>query len=135
MNRIKRLTVRQWLALDAAGTFLAGCGVFFYSGYLICLYDDFGVVFIMVLYTFPLPLTLDLAALFLVMARSAFPTWRVMTAVGAVIQILAAAYHFLMWLVLKEVLLNLLMLSMLAAGIAGLWAVIFTPREPKSPAK
>lgn len=132
----RRLSVRQWLALDAAGTFLLGCGVFFYSGYLLCLDDSFGVVFVMVLYTIPLPLTLDLAALFLMVARSAFPMWRVMAAIGAAVQILAAVYHFWMWSFFwNEAVLPLLMLLVLAAGAAGLWAAIFSHREPKPSAE
>ena len=132
-KRPRRPTVRQWLALDAGGSFLAGCGVFFYSLYLLCLDDSWSSMFAMLLYTVPLPLTLDLAALFLLAARSAFPAWRVMTGAGAVIQLLVVLYHFLAWQTLDNVFLNLMILSMLAAGIAGLWAALFWEEKPESP--
>lgn len=132
-KRPRRPTVRQWLALDAGGSFLIACGVFFYSLYLLCLDGSWSSMFAMLLYTIPLPLTLDLAALLLLAARSAFPTWRVMTGVAAVIQLLVVLYHFMVWRVLGDVPLNLMILSMLAAGIAGLWAALFWQEKPEDP--
>ena len=130
----RKLTARQWLGLDAGGSFLIGCWIFWRTA---CLSDSdtselaFFGAFILVLYMLPVCLLLGLTALLLwcAMGEKGGRPSRVLTFFGAVPQILVGVLHFGLMGGSTDALLNLLAAVVVGAGIAGIWAALFAARN------
>ena len=129
----RKLTARQWLGLDAGGSFLIGCWIFWRAA---CLSDsdtsEFAFMggFILVLYMLPACALLGLAALLLwgAMGEKGGKPSRVLTFFGSVPQILVGALHFGLWGGSTDALLNVLAVLAVGVGIAGiLWALFCKP--------
>ena len=137
MSKVKfprRLSVRQWLGLDAAGSFLIGCWIFWRTARL----SDsdtselaFLNAFLLVIYLLPVCFLLGLTALLLwgAMGEKGDKPSRVLTFFGAVPQILVGALHFGLMGGSQDALLNLLAALVTAAGIAGILWAIFAKRD------
>lgn len=131
LKRIRGLSARQWLGLDAGGSFLIGCGIFFRTISLMeyepaSRFEDLMNLYVFVLYLMPVCLLLGLAALLLwgAMGEKGGKPSRVIAFFGAVPQLLAGLIHFCLWGGSTDALLNGLAVLVLGAGAAGvLWAV------------
>ena len=129
----KGLTVRQWLGLDAGGSFLAGCWIFWRTARLM---DDdtsefaFMGGFILVLYLLPVCALLGLAALLLwaAMGEKGDKPSRLLTFFGSIPHILVGVLHFGLMGGSTDALLNLLAALVVGAGAAGIWAALFAGR-------
>lgn len=137
MSKIKlprKFSARQWLALDAGGSFLIGCWIFWRTA---CLVDDdtselaFMGGFILVLYLLPVCMLLGLAALLLwaAMGGKGSQPSRVLTFFGSIPHILVGLLHFGLWGGSTDALLNILAALVVGAGIAGIWAALFANRN------
>ena len=134
IKSLRRLSARQWLGLDAAGSFLAGCWIFWRTARLM---DDdtsefaFMGGFILVLYLLPVFSLLGLAALLLwaAMGEKGDKPSRVLTFFGSVPHILVGVLHFGLMEGSTDALLNLLAALVVGAGVAGIiWAALFAGR-------
>lgn len=128
----KGLTVRQWLGVDAAGSFLAGCGILFRTVALMdyepaSRFEDLMNLYVFLLYLLPVCLLLGLTALLLwgAMGEQGGKPSRVLMFFGAVPQILVGVLHFGMMRGSTDILLNGLAVLVLGAGVAGAWAAVF----------
>ena len=137
MSRLKlprKLSARQWLGLDAAGSFLIGCWIFWRAA---CLSDSdtselaFMGGFILVLYLLPVCFLLGLAALLLwgAMGEKGDKPSRVLTFFGSIPHILVGLLHFGLMEGSTDALLNILAALVVAAGVAGIWAALFAGRN------
>ena len=129
----KCLTPRQWLGVDAIGSLLIGCWIFWRAARL----SDsdtselaFMGAFILVLYMLPVCLLLGLAALLFwgAMGEKGGKPSRVLSLFGAVLQILVGALHFGLWGGSTDAPLNRLAALLLGAGLAGIGAALFVKR-------
>lgn len=131
---LRPLSVRQWLGLDAGGSFLIGSWIFWRTA---CLADSdtselaFLNVFLLVIYLLPVCFLLGLTALLLwaAMGEKDGKPSRVLTFFGAVPQILVGVLHFGLMEGSTDALLNVLAALVTAAGIAGVWAALFAGRN------
>ena len=133
IKSLRRLSARQWLGLDAAGSFLAGCWIFWRTARLM---DDdtsefaFMGGFILVLYLLPVFSLLGLAALLLwaAMGEKGGKPSRLLTFFGSVPHILVGVLHFGLMGGSTDALLNVLAVLVVGVGIAGiLWALFCKP--------
>lgn len=130
----RKLTVRQWLGLDAAGSFLIGFWIFWRAARLSDSdTSEFAFMggFILVLYMLPVFSLLGLAALLLwaAMGEKGGKPSRLLTFFGSAPHILVGALHFGLWGGSTDALLNLLAALVAGAGAAGILWAIFAKRD------
>ena len=129
MKKKRGLSARQWLYLDAAGSFLAGGGMVWVTAAALEEDDSFAGAYLLVLDLLPVSVLMGLAALLLWCAWENGELLRGLAGAGAVTQLFAGGIHLQWALLLEHVPSAALAVLVLAAGGAGLWAAVFGGRR------
>ena len=135
LKRIRALSVRQWLGLDAGGSFLIGCGIFFRTISFMeepaSRFEDLMDLYVFLLYLLPVCSLLGLAALLLwgAMGEKGGKPSRLLTFFGSVLHILVGVLHFGLMRGSTDALLNILAAVVVGAGAAGIFWAVFAKRE------
>ena len=136
LKRIRSLSARQWLGLDAGCSFLLGCGIFFRTIALMdyepaSRFEDLMNFYGFLFYVLPACALLGLAALLLwgAMGEKGGRPSRLLTFFGSVPHILVGVLHFGLMRGSTDALLNILAAVVVGAGIAGIFWAVFAKRE------
>ena len=136
LKRIRSLSARQWLGLDAGGSFLLGCGIFFRTIALMdyepaSRFEDLMNFYGFLFYVLPACALLGLAALLLwgAMGEKGGKPSRLLTFFGSVPHILVGVLHFGLMRGSTDALLNILAAVVVGAGIAGIFWAVLAKRE------